>query len=169
MTGFARRYGSSQESVTTGKYVKQVRNLRTCLTIHAARNFATFDLRKRLSAMADDWIKWTKGFASKSKVIITATQLGISRAQAAVLWMTIWEWADGETADGWIENITAEHVDMIVEHPGFAHAGASPQIRWLIFDERGLFLPEFKVHNGQSAKQRAENSRRQKHLRGKNA
>jgi len=119
--------------------------------------------------MADDWIKWTKGFARKAKVIITATQLSISRVQAAVLWMTLWEWADNETVDGWIENITAEHVDMIVEHPGFAHVGASPQIRWLIFDARGLFLPEFKVHNGKSAKKRAEDARGKKIARGHSA
>lgn len=110
--------------------------------------------------MADDWIKWVKGFARKPKVLLTARLLGVTRQEAAVLWMEFWSWADAQTEDGWLPNVTPADVDAVVEHPGFAKVAASAQVAWLTFEKDGLILPEFLVHNGQSAKRRAQHQRR---------
>ena len=115
--------------------------------------------------MAGDWIKWTKGFARKPEVVITARLLGIDLAHAAAMWMQLWEWADDQTVDGWIANVEPGDLDSIVGHEGFAVAGSDPRVGWLRFEAGGLMLPSFERHNGKSAKKRALAAERMRMLR----
>jgi hypothetical protein len=110
--------------------------------------------------MAGDWVKWEHGFAEKPEVATTADILGVSLAEAVLLWMHFFEWADKNTTNGDVPGITPSRIDMIVRHAGFARAGQ--QAGWMTFDAKGLILPNFLRHNGKSAKRRALDAERKR-------
>lgn len=110
--------------------------------------------------MAGDWLKWCKGLTRKREVVLVAGRLGMHRRQVAGTYMEFAEWADDETTDGRIAGVTAEYIDDLVTTPGFARALEA--VGWLRFTEDGILIPNFKRHNGQTAKTRARNQRNQR-------
>lgn len=113
--------------------------------------------------MAGDWIKWEKGFAEKDEVAATAVILKLDLANAAVLWMRFFEWADSRTADGYVRGATQGSLDMVMRQSGFAAAGVA--CGWLKFDDSGLQISNFDRHNGKTAKARALAIERKRRLR----
>ena len=83
------------------------------------------------------------------------------------MWMEFWSWADDQTVNGSIRGVGADDVDAIVGQVGFARTGVD--VGWLIFDDRGLLIPNFTRHNGMSAKRRLLDAERQQARRDKKA
>ena len=113
--------------------------------------------------MATPWIKVRTNVRDQREVFVTARRLGLARDHVVGLCVRFWAWADGQTTDGTIDGIRLEDIDAIVEHEGFAAALA--EAGWLLVDERGVIIPNFDRHNGESAKKRvlaAERKRRQR-------
>jgi len=74
----------------------------------------------------------------------------------------VWVWANSQSTDGTFPCVPTRHVDKIAEIEGFAQAMID--VGWLADcrEGKGTQVPNFKRFNGQSAKRRMLNSRRQK-------
>jgi len=106
------------------------------------------------------WIKMRTDLHENPHVIRLATLLAIPRLHVLGLVCRFWAWADTNTPDGrdCLEELHADDLDRIVEHPGFTSAMES--VGWLIVTETGIEIPEFDNHMSESAKKRAVNARR---------
>ena len=107
------------------------------------------------------WIKMRTDLHENPHVIRLATLLAIPRLHVLGLVCRFWAWADTNTPDGrdCLEELHADDLDRIVEHPEFAAAMES--VGWLIVTETGIEIPDFDLHMSQSAKKRAVDARRQ--------
>ena len=115
--------------------------------------------RGRDIKVAIPWIKVRGNLREQREVFVVARRLGLARDHVVGLCVRFWAWADGQTTDGTIDGIRLEDIDAIVEHEGFAAALA--EAGWLLVDERGVIIPNFDRHNGESAKKRAMKTQRQ--------
>lgn len=109
--------------------------------------------------MAIPWIKVRGNLREQREVFVVARRLGLGRDHVVGLCVRFWAWADGQTTDGTIDGIRPADIDAVVEHDGFAAALA--EAGWLLVDERGVIIPNFDRHNGESAKKRAMKTQRQ--------
>ncbi len=114
-----------------------------------------------------EWIPFEKQTAHKQELLRLGELLGFDRRQAIGICIEFWCWADGETDDGVLPGCTFGIVDRVVGHNGFADAMV--QIGWLVKDPtgKGLIVPNFERHMGESAKRRSLASRRQDKWRRK--
>ncbi|MBN2582550.1 MAG: hypothetical protein JXL80_05735 [Planctomycetes bacterium] len=103
--------------------------------------------------MAGDWIKVRTNIHEQREIVIVARQLGLVREHVVGLCVRFWGWADSNTADGNLPNMTGGDLDEIVGVEGFSEA--MKLAGWLVEDERGLLIPNHDRHNGTSAKKRA--------------
>ena len=113
--------------------------------------------------MAMPWIKVRANVREQREVFVTARRLGLARDHVVGLCVRFWAWADGQTTDGSIDGIRPVDIDAIVEHEGFAAALA--EAGWLLVDKRGVIIPNFDRHNGESAKKRAMDTERKRRRR----
>lgn len=111
-----------------------------------------------------DWIKVEKGTETKTEVIRIAEIMQVHRYEAFGMCVVFFGWADGATHDGFIPGCTPQTVNAVIRQ-GFAEAMQS--VGWLTFDARGAFIPNFDLHNGNSAKKRAMANRRVANYRAK--
>jgi len=112
---------------------------------------------------AGNWIKWDKGLTRKREIVAISARLNLPRRIIACACMEFWEWTDSETTDGHLAGVTPLFVDELVALPGFAVA--LEEVDWLRSKDRGVTIPIWKRHNGESAKQRARNNRNQRQKR----
>lgn len=108
--------------------------------------------------MAADWIKWMKGLSRRREVLAVARNLGVDRRIVACACMEFWEWADGETTTGHIDDLTTDDIDSHLGITGFASALCT--VGWLEIRNGGIQLPRWDRHNNRSAKERALDSSR---------
>jgi hypothetical protein len=81
--------------------------------------------------------------------------------------MEIWEWADLHTTDGNARGVTKAFLDYRAGVVGIGEAMIA--VGWLQESEAGLIFPNFTIHNGKSAKTRAQVSNRVSAMRSRNA
>jgi hypothetical protein len=117
--------------------------------------------------VATPWIKVRTNVRDQREVFVVARRLGLARDHVVGLCVRVWAWADGQTTDGTIDSIRLEDIDAIVEHEGFAAALA--EAGWLLVDKRGVIIPNFDRHNGESAKKRVLAAERKRRQRGDEA
>lgn len=110
--------------------------------------------------MSEPWIKWTKGLTRKREILLVAERLRVPPAHAAALCMQVWEWADDNTADGYLRGMTPRMISAAVGIPNIAETLALPEVGWLHPIPDGVVIPNFDRHNGKTAKQRALTARR---------
>ncbi|QEL14038.1 hypothetical protein [Limnoglobus roseus] len=126
--------------------------------------------------MAGDWIKWTKGLASRREVAVLSAALGRDRHEIAGRLMVLWEWcddnatdADADTADNvslCVGDKACAFLDAITGLPGLAEAMAAPGVGWLVIEAAGrVVFPQFARHNGTSAKTRASDATKKRRQR----
>lgn len=131
-----------------------------------------------------DWIKINTALPRSPKVLRLAALMGIDRSTALGLMIDWLCWLDTATEDG-STGLSAEtinhlfcadlsrclrdksHADSVTNVTqkndkchAFVHALA--EIGWIVLDENGsIFAAEFEKHNGECAKKRAQNAKRQ--------
>ena len=110
--------------------------------------------------MAGDWIKMRQDLRDDPAVVQIAILTDIDEDTVVGKLHRLWSWADKHTTDGAAPAITKNWVDRYVAQSGFADAMASAG--WISFSESGILFPSFDIHNGNSAKSRAEASVRQR-------
>jgi len=75
----------------------------------------------------------------------------------------LWSWADQHTTDGNAVGVTEKWIDRYVSVTGFAHSLVN--VGWLSVKEDSVCIPNFDIHNGKPAKQRALTGQRVKRKR----
>ncbi len=113
--------------------------------------------------MANDWIKWVKGLASRPEIVRISSALSTDRRRTACACMELWEWADSVTIDGRVDGVTPRFVDEYLGVPGFFDAMAAAG--WITQTPTGIAFPNFTRHNGESAKRRAMDADRKQAAR----
>ncbi len=115
--------------------------------------------------MPGDWIKVDIDTANKPEVLKLARLLTIPKAHAFGLVVSFWGWCDKNTANGEIVGVSEEDVDILLSQPGFAKA--LQEVGWMQFDSKvpRIVIPSFEVHNSESAKKRAQKTKRQQKWR----
>ncbi len=100
--------------------------------------------------------------AEDPAVIGIAQSLGLSTDTVVGKLHRLWSWADRQTADGFVRNVSHQWVDEFANQAGFACA--IEHEKWLIFVSengvQGVQFPHFERHNGESAKRRAAETQR---------
>jgi hypothetical protein len=91
--------------------------------------------------------------------------LGTNEATVIGALYRLWSIADGHSTDGRLLGLKPSMVDRKTGVDGFAAAMMS--VGWLSVDSNSVTIPEFLVHNGQSAKSRAQSSKRKQVERSK--
>jgi hypothetical protein len=120
--------------------------------------------------MAGDWIKVESVTPDKPELVRMAELLGIDQDAVFGKVFRLWAWADQNIAladdvgndesndDSVTTTVTSAFVDRLTFCVGFAKAMVD--VGWLVFTEGGIRLPNFKRHNGETAKTRALTARR---------
>lgn len=109
------------------------------------------------------WIKIDVDTPNKPAIVRLANDCGVSRGDAFLAFFRLYSWLDEQTADGTLY-ADAEEVDAIARLPGTATILA--RSGWLTFYPDGrLTVTNWQEHNGQSAKRRAMDARRQNECR----
>lgn len=103
--------------------------------------------------MAGDWIKMRNDLAEDPAVIGMAAQLGVDEFSVIGRLHALWAWADRQSRDGHAHGVTTSWIDRKVQRDGFADAMVT--VGWLLITDDGISIPNFAVHNGESAKTRA--------------
>jgi hypothetical protein len=115
--------------------------------------------------MAGDWMKIDHDTPEKPEVIAVAAKLGISTDEALGKCVRFWRWFDRHTTNGVAKGVTMELLDHQLNAVGLCLAMAA--VGWLTTLSDGLKLPNFHVHNGETAKARALAFKRQRSSRAK--
>lgn len=105
------------------------------------------------------WIKIDVDTPNKRAIIRLAADCGVSRGDAFLAFFRLYSWLDEQTADGtlWADR---EEVDAVARLPGTAESLSNSG--WLSFTADGrLAVANWLEHNGNSAKRRALDAKRQ--------
>lgn len=113
--------------------------------------------------MAEDWIKMRLNLHEDSAVIAMAIELGTDEFSVVGRLHRLWSWADQQTEDGSVRNLSAAFVDRFVSCTGFFRA--MERVGWISEIENGFQFPNFCTHNGENAKKRAKENRRKSSAR----
>ena len=115
--------------------------------------------------MAFHWVKVCVGIHEKRETVMIAKAMGRDRLWVVGALVRLWSWADGETADGSLDGVGLEDIDAVVGVDGFG--AAVEKAGWIRVGKRGVTIPNFDRHNGESAKRRALTKNRvEKHRDG---
>jgi len=115
--------------------------------------------------VAGEWIKVERSTPDKPEVLRIARELVIDRDAVFGKLMLVWMWFDANSVDGVVDGAVDADVDAVTRHLGFASVMRS--VNWLkdAPSGKGLLLPNFARHNGETAKKRAQSNRRQSRWR----
>lgn len=113
------------------------------------------------------WILYNKGLDKRPQIVRTMSACSLDRWRAVGAWLTLWEWADDVTEDGFVPHVTPADVDTIVGVPGFFAVGV--EVGWLSQVTGGIRLVDFTEYNTDSAKKRAKDAKRKARVRNVSA
>jgi hypothetical protein len=117
-----------------------------------------------------DWIKVCVDIERKREIVLAARLLKKSRAEIVGWLVFLWSWAGGQTADGFIPSMTLRDIAEASGVPlEFCTVLASDDIRWMFEatagGRSGVQFSNWSRHNGESAKKRSLQCRRQEKYR----
>lgn len=113
--------------------------------------------------MAGDWIKMRAELHTHPKIVRMSSALKADRLRVVGGLHSAWCLFDVHSTDGFLHGYTPETLDDLIGFPGFARAMIA--VGWLEEEGENLVMPRFDVHNGQSAKRRAQDADRKKKSR----
>ena len=114
------------------------------------------------------WIPWEVGLEKKREIIVISRHMGVSVLEAASMCMMVWVWAQGESVDGLIPNLTIDDVSLAVGIQGIGKAMAAAG--WIVESEGCIQFPNWERFNGRPAKARlidAERKRKERKARSR--
>lgn len=103
--------------------------------------------------MAGDWLKVEIATPDKPEVWSIASSLKIDPDAVVGKLLRVWIWFDQHTEKGNAPSVTKKLLDRITGVTGFCDEVIS--VGWMIEQDGFLILPNFKRHNGKTAKNRA--------------
>lgn len=104
------------------------------------------------------WIKMRTDLEEDPAVISIAADTNLLEVDVVGRLHRLWSWADNQTYNGNADGVTPSWVDRHVGTNGFADAMS--KVGWIIFTDKGMHLPNFERHNGETAKARALTAKR---------
>lgn len=104
--------------------------------------------------MAGMWIPWEVGLCKKSEILQIAKICNVHPHMIAARCMMVWEWAQDQTVDGIIRNLTPADVSFAVGVDGLGEAMA--QVEWIADLGDAISFPNWDKFNGEPAKKRAD-------------
>lgn len=104
------------------------------------------------------WIKIRTNLHEDPRVMHLADRLAAPVPLVIGGLVRLWGYADSHSTDGLLRRMTARQVDTMLQHTGFS--AALSEVGWLEETADGVLLPRFGDHNGQTAKDRAQNALR---------
>lgn len=109
--------------------------------------------------MATEWIKIEINTPDKPEVFAITSKMGWTDCDITVgKLFRLWRWFDQHTHDGNAPSVTEIQLDVICGAKGFSRALV--EVGWLKLTSKAAILPNFNLHNGKTAKQRALANRR---------
>ena len=117
--------------------------------------------------MAGSWIKFRHDLIDAPEIRRLARACGVTRDDVYGKLFRLWSWFDRHSHSGRVADETAELVDEIVGHSGFASALVS--VGWLAEYQGGIVIPNWDRHNSETAKQRALDAARKAAARDQEA
>jgi hypothetical protein len=109
--------------------------------------------------MSADWLAIEIDLPDHPKVRSIARTLGVSNYAVVGMLVRIWGWFDRESSDGFVTQCVTHDIDDLTRCDGFANALLA--VGWLVIDPaRGLGVPAFESHHGNSAKKRLQTAAR---------
>lgn len=115
--------------------------------------------------MAGDWVVWVKGLSRKREVLAIAERTGRDRRLVACLLMEFWEWADGETEDGYLPFMSVRNLSASQADTDETFWGHVADVGWLVIEDGGILIPNFSRWMGASAKRRLNDTNRKRQNR----
>ncbi|MEM1153083.1 MAG: DnaT-like ssDNA-binding domain-containing protein [Pseudomonadota bacterium] len=115
--------------------------------------------------MAGDWIKFEHITLDKPEVYQLASLLQIHPDEVLGKLMRVWVWADQQSRDGHVVGVTKMLIDHLTGKPGFGDALET--VKWVHDGAGTLTFVNFELHNGQTAKTRAQNLKRKQAQRSR--
>jgi hypothetical protein len=114
--------------------------------------------------MAGEWIKMRADLFTHPKVVRIASALKADTLRTVGGLMSVWCLFDAHSESGHLDGYSPQVLDSHLRWEGFADAMMS--VGWLHYEaEKGLDLPRFDAHNGQSSKRRVMDSERKRSVR----
>lgn len=110
--------------------------------------------------MAGDWIKMRIDLQTHPKVVRIVSALKADKLRVIGGLHAVWCLFDTHSEDGTLNGYTFEAIDDEIRWPGFSAAMES--VDWISTDGESSALPGFDEHNGQSAKRRAQETKRKR-------
>lgn len=104
------------------------------------------------------WIKVRTNLDTDPRVIAMAGELSVSELHVVGMLWKVWSWADAHSVDGNALCVTDVTLDRFTGVTGFAQALRN--VRWLVTEDGTLTFPNFREHNGETAKKRAQTAKR---------
>lgn len=114
---------------------------------------------------AKPWIKMRTDLWDDPRISALCDALEADEARVIGGLYRLWSIADAHSTDGRLSGMTKPSVDRKCGIPGFAESLES--VGWLSADDASVTIPDFTIHNGQSAKSRAQAAVRQQARRSK--
>jgi len=141
------------------------RRVRGCFFPEATPNHASpFFVEVIMTA---GWIKFRKTIIRDGRVRSTARKCNATRVTVVGALVTLWTLADDYADEtGKLAGYSPDDVDDEVGVEGFCSALPSD---WIRIEGESVYLPNYKEHNGSTAKVRAQGARRTKASRTRNA
>jgi hypothetical protein len=116
---------------------------------------------------AKPWIKMRTDLWNDPRTSALCDALDTDEARVIGGLYRLWSIADSHSTDGrlpwWAESMVDRKCGIV----GFGQALQS--VGWIVVDDDNVTIPDFEIHNGQSAKSRAQNSLRQQVRRSRKA
>lgn len=109
------------------------------------------------------WIKVRSHLATHPKVVRMAYALRTHPVRIIGALVYTWSVADLHADSEFLQHMTADALDQMVELPGFAEQMVL--VGWLRISDDGLYLLNYQEHNGPTAKRRAAEAKRQECVR----
>ena len=109
------------------------------------------------------WIKIEVSTPDKPEIRAAARMCNCSKQRAFLAFFELWSYFDHHTATGFIAGVTIDDLDDIAHLSGFGQA--MEQVGWVSQSETGITISNWERHNGESAKKRALNQKRNQKYR----
>lgn len=105
------------------------------------------------------WLKFDTATPEKPEVFAITLALGWEDPDLTVgKLLKVWRWFDLHSVDGNAKSVTLALLDRLIGVTGLSQAMVD--VGWLVVSSDGLTLPNFEMHNGKTAKDRALTAKR---------